>query len=112
MCRGAGTSPCSTSGKRICWSFASHFSKRFGEHRGVRLGDCRAPHRARRLGGVGISRRWRAVGKRSEERLNRYLSDKAMLVLCAYLITAPRAADVTRTHQSTIKKRREESEAQ
>jgi DcmR-like sensory protein len=47
-----------------------------------------------------------------EERLNRYLSDKAMLVLCAYPITAPRAADVTRTHQSTIKKRREESEAQ
>ena len=47
-----------------------------------------------------------------EARLNRYLSDKAMLVLCAYPITAPRAADVTRTHQSTIKKRREESEAQ
>jgi len=26
---------------------------RFGEHRGVHLGDCRTPHRARRLGGVG-----------------------------------------------------------
>jgi hypothetical protein len=47
-----------------------------------------------------------------EERLNRYLSGKAMLVLCAYPITVPRAADVTRTHQSTIKKRREESEVE
>src|SRR5207247_9325605 len=40
-----------------------------------------------------------------EERLNRYLSDKAMLVLCAYPVPAPRAADVTRTHPSTIRKR-------
>jgi hypothetical protein len=47
-----------------------------------------------------------------EERLNRYLSDKAMLVLCAYPVTAPRAAEVTRTHQSTIKKRRKEWEVQ
>ncbi len=41
-----------------------------------------------------------------EERLNQYLSDKAMLVLCAYPLAAPRAADVTRTHPSTIRKRR------
>jgi len=40
-----------------------------------------------------------------EERLNRYLSDKAMLVLCAYPVPAPRAADVTRTHPSTIRRR-------
>ena len=40
-----------------------------------------------------------------EDRLNRYLSDKAMLVLCAYPLAAPRAAEVTRTHQSTITKR-------
>ena len=40
-----------------------------------------------------------------EERLNRYLSDKAMLVLCAYPLAAPRAADVTRTHPSTMRKR-------
>jgi hypothetical protein len=41
-----------------------------------------------------------------EERLTHYLSDKAMLVMCAYPIVAPRAADVTRTHPSTIRKGR------
>jgi hypothetical protein len=40
-----------------------------------------------------------------EARLNHYLSDKAMLVLCAYSLATPRAADVTRTHPSTIGKR-------
>jgi len=47
-----------------------------------------------------------------EERLNRYLSDKTMLVLCAYPLPAPHAADVTRTHPSTIKKQRGEWEVQ
>ena len=47
-----------------------------------------------------------------EERLNRYLSDKAMLVLCAYPVLAPRAADVMRTHPSTIGKRHGEWEVQ
>ena len=41
-----------------------------------------------------------------EARLNDYLSDKAMLVLCFYPMPAPRAADVSRTHPSTITKRR------
>ena len=54
------------------------------------------------------ARGWEAKRRTTES----LLSDKAMLVLCAYPITAPRAADVTRTHQSIIKKRREESEAQ
>src|SRR3989442_2677151 len=40
-----------------------------------------------------------------EARLNGYLSDKAMLVLCAYSLAAPRTATVTRTHPSTIRKR-------
>jgi hypothetical protein len=47
-----------------------------------------------------------------EERLNRYLSDKTMLVLCAYPLPAPHAADVTRTHPSTITKRHGEWEVQ
>jgi hypothetical protein len=46
-----------------------------------------------------------------EERLNEYLSDKAMLVVCAYPLHMPRAADVRRTHPSTIDKRRGKSEA-
>jgi hypothetical protein len=45
-----------------------------------------------------------------EERLNRYLSDKAMLALCAYPLATPRAAEVTRAHPSTIKKQRGEWE--
>ena len=45
-----------------------------------------------------------------EDRLNHYLSDKTMLVLCAYPLVAPRAADVTRTHPSTIRKGRGEWE--
>jgi hypothetical protein len=39
-----------------------------------------------------------------EARLNHYLADKAMLVLCAYPVPAPREANVTRTHPSTIKR--------
>jgi hypothetical protein len=41
-----------------------------------------------------------------EERLNRYLADKAMLVLCGYPLPARHAADVTRTHPSVVKKAR------
>lgn len=37
-----------------------------------------------------------------EERLNHFLSGKPMLVLCAYPIHTPRAADVARTHPSII----------
>jgi two-component system, sensor histidine kinase PdtaS len=47
-----------------------------------------------------------------EMRLNHYLSDKAMLVLCAYPLASRRAADVTRTHPSTIKRLRGEWEMQ
>jgi len=46
-----------------------------------------------------------------EERLNSYLSDKAMLVLCLYPVPAARAADVARTHPSTVMKRHGEWEA-
>ena len=47
-----------------------------------------------------------------EARLNSYLSGKAMLVLCFYPIPTPRAADVSRTHPSTVAKRRGEWKTQ
>lgn len=40
-----------------------------------------------------------------EEQLNSYLSDKAMLVLCAYPLPTRHAADVARTHPSAVIKR-------
>jgi len=40
-----------------------------------------------------------------EERLNGYLSDKRMLILCLYPLPTSRAADVERTHPSTQMKR-------
>lgn len=40
-----------------------------------------------------------------EARLNGYLADKAMLVLCAYPFAVGRAADVARTHPSVVMKR-------
>ncbi len=41
-----------------------------------------------------------------EAQLNAYLADKAMLVLCFYPVPADRAADVSRTHPSTVSRRR------
>jgi len=46
-----------------------------------------------------------------EARLNAYLADKAMLLLCFYPVPAGRAADVSRTHPSTVRKRHGEWEA-
>ena len=40
-----------------------------------------------------------------EQRLNSYLSDKPMLVLCLYPVPAARAADVVRTHPTTLRRR-------
>src|ERR687892_591951 len=42
-----------------------------------------------------------------EDRLNHHLTEKAMLVLCAYPIGTPRAGDVTRSHASIIQKQRD-----
>ena len=61
---------------------------------------------------------WRAIVARAaacffdyEARLNTYLADKAMLVLCFYPVPSDRAADVSRTHPSTVRKQDGEWEA-
>ena len=61
---------------------------------------------------------WRAIVARAaarffdyEARLNTYLADKTMLVLCFYPVPTGRSADVSRTHLSTVSKRRGEWES-
>ena len=46
-----------------------------------------------------------------EDRLNGYLSDKAMLVMCVYPLASTRASDITHTHPTVIKKQRGEWKA-
>ena len=45
-----------------------------------------------------------------EDRLNHHLTEKAMLVLCAYPLGTPRAGDVTRSHAPIIQKQRDKWE--
>jgi len=80
----------------------SGVSRSSGARRGILPATSGPSEDGARLGGEA-RRRFRSYDY--EAQLNAYLADKAMLVLCFYPVPAGRAADVSRTHPSTVSKR-------